>query len=66
MTQPNVDELVQAITNDTGAPREMVSEMVSQTWRAFSDGAHVTDYLAVLVAKRVREDLRTQRRYSRR
>lgn len=61
MTQPNVDDLVQAIASDTGAPRETVSAMVSQTWQAFSDGAHITDYLAVLVTKRVREDLRSQR-----
>jgi hypothetical protein len=62
MTQPNVDDLVQSIANDTGAPRETVSTMVSQTWQAFSDGAHITDYLAVLVTKRVREDLRSQRK----
>jgi hypothetical protein len=61
MTQPNVDELVQSIATDTGAPRETVSEMVSQTWQTFSDGARVTDYLPVLVTKRVREELRGQR-----
>ncbi len=58
MTQPNVDDLVQSIANDTGASPETVSEMVSQTWEAFSDGARVTDYLPVLVTKRVRENLR--------
>ncbi|MGN6651608.1 DUF3562 domain-containing protein [Trinickia sp.] len=61
MTQPNVDELAQSIASDTGVPRETVSAMVSRTWQAFSDGAHVTDYLPVLVTKRVREDLRSQR-----
>ena len=66
MTQPNVDELVQSIASDTGAPRETVSEMVSQTWQAYSDGARVTDYIAVLVTKRVREDLRNQARSIRR
>jgi len=60
MAQTNVDDLVQAIANDTGAPPETVSQMVSQTWQAFSDGAHITDYLAVLVTKRVREDLRSK------
>lgn len=65
MTQPNVDELVQSIASDTGAPRETVSAMVSQTWQAFSDGARITDYLPVLVTKRVREDLRSQGRQNR-
>lgn len=60
MTQPNVDDLVESIANDTGAPPETVSKMVSQTWQAFSDGARITDYLAVLVTKRVRENLRDQ------
>lgn len=62
MTQPNVDDLVKSIADDTGTPPETVSRMVSQTWQAFSDGARITDYLAVLVTKRVREDLRNQRR----
>jgi hypothetical protein len=66
MAQPNVDDLVESIAKDTGVPPETVSQMVSQTWEAFSDGAHITDYLAVLVTKRVREDLRSQRRSVRR
>lgn len=65
MTQPNVDDLVQSIASDTGAPRETVSAMVSETWQAFSDGARITDYLPVLVTKRVREDLRSQGRQNR-
>ncbi|MGG1948682.1 DUF3562 domain-containing protein [Trinickia sp. NRRL B-1857] len=64
MTQPNVDDLVQSIASDTGAPPETVSRMVSQTWQAFSDGARITDYLPVLVTKRVREDLRSQQRHN--
>jgi hypothetical protein len=66
MTQPNVDDLVESIANDTGAPPETVSKMVSQTWQAFSDGARITDYLAVLVTKRVRENLRDQGQLRRR
>lgn len=66
MTQPNVEQLVQSIASDTGTPRETVSEMVSQTLQTFSDGARVTDYLAVLVTKRVREDLRSRHRQHRR
>jgi hypothetical protein len=62
MAQPNLEDLVRSIANDTGAPPETVSRMVAQTWQAFSDGAHITDFLPVLVTKRVREDLRTQRR----
>lgn len=66
MAQPNVDDLVQSIANDTGAPPETVSRMVSQTLQAFSEGASITDYLAVLVTKRVREDLRSNPPSSRR
>lgn len=66
MAQPNVEDLVQSIASDTGAPPETVSQMVTQTWQAFSDGAHITDFLAVLVTKRVREDLRNQHRPGRR
>ncbi|WP_206956405.1 DUF3562 domain-containing protein [Trinickia acidisoli] len=62
MPPSNVDDLVQSIASDTGASPETVSKMVSQTWEAFSDGARITDYLAVLVTKRVREELRSQRR----
>lgn len=62
MTQPNVDDLAKSIADDTGAPTETVREMVSQTWQAFSDGARITDYLGVLVTKRVREDLRSRHR----
>lgn len=62
MAQPNVDDMVKSIAKDTGAPPETVSEMVSQTLEAFSDGARITDYLTVLVTKRVREDLRGKHR----
>ena len=52
MTQPNVDELAQSIASDTGVPRETVSAMVSRTWQAFSDGAHVTDSSDLIVRRR--------------
>ncbi|CAG9248605.1 DUF3562 domain-containing protein [Paraburkholderia unamae] len=52
------EELVKAIAAETHAPVETVSKMVEETWAAYSDGARVMDYLSVLVARRVRENLR--------
>ncbi|MEX3687216.1 DUF3562 domain-containing protein [Paraburkholderia sp. BR14263] len=34
---------------------------VPETWAAFSDGARIMNYLSVLVARRVRENLRGSR-----
>jgi hypothetical protein len=58
MAQPNVEEVVQAIAQETSTPAETVSEMYAATWAAYNDGAVVRDYLPLLVAKRVRENLR--------
>lgn len=56
----NVDDLVKAIADDTDTPPEVVSQLYAQTWDEFSDGARITDYLPVLVTKRVRENLRNR------
>ncbi|MGG1946661.1 DUF3562 domain-containing protein [Trinickia sp. NRRL B-1857] len=58
MADRNFDEIVQAIASDTNTPPEIVSKMYAETWAQYSDGARVLDYLTVLVAKRVRENLR--------
>jgi hypothetical protein len=36
--------------------------MYAETWEAFSKDARIQDYVHVLVAKRVREDLRNRGR----
>ncbi|HDR9355981.1 TPA: DUF3562 domain-containing protein [Burkholderia vietnamiensis] len=59
MAQHNTEELVRAIAADLHAPTETVSKMFSDVWSEFSDGATITDYLPLLVARRVRENLRS-------
>lgn len=61
MAQPNVDDVVKAIASDTNTSAEIVSKIYAETWNKYSEGAVIMDYLAVLVAKRVRENLRSLR-----
>lgn len=59
MTTPNVDNaIVQSIASDTNVPLETVSRMYEETWADYSEGARIVDYLPVLVARRVRDNLR--------
>jgi hypothetical protein len=59
MAMPNIDnDLVKAIASDTNTPVETVTRMYEETWAAFSEGARIMDYLSVLVARRVRDNLR--------
>ncbi|CAD6562186.1 hypothetical protein LMG28727_07673 [Paraburkholderia kirstenboschensis] len=58
MAQPNVEDVIKAIASDTNTPTETVSKLYNDTWAEYSDGARIMDYMAVLVAKRVREHLR--------
>jgi hypothetical protein len=60
MAKLNFDDLIKSIADETDTPRETVSEIYAQTWNEFSDGARITDYLPLLVAKRVRERLRNK------
>jgi Protein of unknown function (DUF3562) len=60
MRQPHVDDLVKAIAADTRTPPEVVERMYDEIWEAFSKDARITDYMPVLVAKRVRENLRNR------
>ena len=58
MATPNIDsEIVRTIAIDTGTPEETVSRMFAETWAEYSEGARIMDYLSVLVARRVRDNL---------
>jgi hypothetical protein len=58
MAQPNTEEVVNAITADTKVAAETVSKMYADTWAEYSKDARIMDYMTVLVARRVRENLR--------
>ncbi|AJK46375.1 DUF3562 domain-containing protein [Burkholderia plantarii] len=62
-TQINIDEIVQSIASDTHTPKETVSALYEKTLAEYRDGARILDYIALLAAKRVRDDLRRQRRH---
>ena len=64
MKREAAEEVVRAIATETQTPLEIVAKMYEQTWAEFSDGARVMDYLTVLVARRVREDLRNMRNHA--
>ena len=58
MATPNIDsEIVKMIAADTDTPAETVSRMFAETWAEYSEGAKIMDYLSVLVARRVRDNL---------
>ncbi|WP_206998637.1 DUF3562 domain-containing protein [Trinickia mobilis] len=58
MATPNVDnDIVKVIATDTNTPVETVSRMYEETWAEYSEGARIMDYLSVLVARRVRDNL---------
>jgi hypothetical protein len=57
MTSRNIEDVIKQIAAATDTPEEMVLRMYQATWTEFSEGARITDYLTVLVARRVRDDL---------
>ncbi|MGF6262763.1 hypothetical protein OKW49_003691 [Paraburkholderia youngii] len=58
MATPNIDsEIVKMIAADTDTPAETVSRMFAETWAEYSEGAKIMDYLSVLVARRVPDNL---------
>jgi hypothetical protein len=59
MTQPNSEDIVRSIATDTNTPAETVSRMYADTWAEYSDGARILDYLGVLVARRVLENIKS-------
>jgi hypothetical protein len=60
MATPNKvdDAVVKSIASDTHVPVDMVLRMYEETWAEYSNGARILDYLPVLVARRVRDNLR--------
>ncbi|WP_186128864.1 DUF3562 domain-containing protein [Burkholderia gladioli] len=62
-TQINVEEIVESIASETRMPKETVSELYEKTLAEYRDGARILDYVALLAAKRVRDDLRQQKRH---
>jgi hypothetical protein len=60
MAQPHLEGVAKAIASETNRPAELVSKMCEDTWAEYSDGARIMDYLPLLVAKRVRENLRNR------
>jgi Protein of unknown function (DUF3562) len=58
MAQPNVEEIVRAIAEDTHASPETVSKLYSDVWAQFEEEARITDYIPLFVAKRVRAHLK--------
>ncbi|WP_186081988.1 DUF3562 domain-containing protein [Burkholderia gladioli] len=61
--QINVEEIVESIASETRMPKEIVSELYEKTLAEYRDGARILDYVALLAAKRVRDDLRQQKRH---
>ncbi|MGF6934772.1 hypothetical protein OKW41_003934 [Paraburkholderia sp. UCT70] len=64
MVTRNVEDVIRQIAAAIETPEETVSQMYAQTWIEYSEGARITDYLTVLVARRVRDDLRRRQRDS--
>ncbi|MGF6920097.1 DUF3562 domain-containing protein [Paraburkholderia sp. 40] len=64
MVTRNVEDVIRQIAAATETPEETVSQMYAQTRIEYSEGARITDYLTVLVARRVRDDLRRRQRDS--
>lgn len=62
MRQLDAEDIAKEIAAETNSPIDLVSKMYMETWAAYSEGARVMDYLTVLVARRVREDLRPVRK----
>ncbi|WP_186018206.1 DUF3562 domain-containing protein [Burkholderia gladioli] len=60
--QINVEEIVESIASETRMPKETVSELYEKTLAEYRDGARILDYVALLAAKRVRDDLRRQQK----
>lgn len=56
--EPNVDELVKSIAEETDTPAEMVSKMYADTLASYRHDARVFDYVPLFAAKKVRNQLR--------
>ncbi|MBB5422892.1 DUF3562 domain-containing protein [Paraburkholderia sp. CNPSo 3155] len=56
--EPNVDEVVRSIAEETDTPTETVSRMYADTLAEFRNEARVFDYVPLFAAKKVRNELR--------
>lgn len=56
--EPNVDEVVKSIAEETDTPTETVSRMYADTLAIYRQEARVFDYVPLFAAKKVRSQLR--------
>jgi hypothetical protein len=56
--EPNVDEVVRSIAEETDTPTETVSQMYADTLADYRQDARVFDYVPLFAAKKVRNQLR--------
>ncbi|MBN3725791.1 DUF3562 domain-containing protein [Burkholderia sp. Ac-20379] len=60
-TRVNVAEIVESIATETHTPKETVSALYEKTLAEYREGARILDYVVLLAAKRVKNDLRQPR-----
>ncbi|MFM0648335.1 DUF3562 domain-containing protein [Paraburkholderia bryophila] len=56
--EPNIDEVVRSIAEETDTPTETVSKMYEDTLATYRHEARVFDYVPLFAAKKVRNQLR--------
>jgi Protein of unknown function (DUF3562) len=56
--EPNIDEVVKSIAEETDTPTETVSRMYADTLANYQHDARVFDYVPLFAAKKVRDQLR--------
>jgi len=56
--EPNVDEVVRSIAEETDTPPETVSRMYADTLADYRHDARLFDYVPLFAAKKVRNKLR--------
>jgi hypothetical protein len=56
--EPNVDEVVKSIAEETDTPMETVSKMYADVLADYWHEARVLDYVPLFAAKKVRSQLR--------
>ncbi|CAB3703399.1 DUF3562 domain-containing protein [Paraburkholderia rhynchosiae] len=56
--EPNIEEVVKSIAEETDTPAETVSKMYADTLADYRHDARVFDYVPLFAAKKVRNKLR--------
>ncbi|CAB3720986.1 DUF3562 domain-containing protein [Paraburkholderia sp. SIMBA_055] len=56
--EPNVEEVVRSIAEETDTPTETVSKMYADTLADYRHQAKVQDYVPLFAARKVRDKLR--------